>query len=107
MFCDGNCKKGNKRCGLLLDITMKEEVTGKIEVRQECALQAIFSSLARLEQAAVRIQAALESQRNESVNTGEDISRTIATGFLSLVQSSKGEKSRLEEALSKEKDLIE
>jgi len=29
MFCDGNCKKGNKRCGLLLDITMKEEVTGK------------------------------------------------------------------------------
>jgi len=85
MFCDGKCEKGRKRCGMLLDVFMKNDVTGAEKVIQKCAVIGIFESMTRQEQGQIRIQAAVESSRNESVRWMRNQNETLATGFLGLI----------------------
>lgn len=86
MFCNGVCKKGNKRCGLLLDIYMRNDLTGGEKVVEKCAIIGIFDSLVRQEQGQIRIQAAVESGRNENVKCLREQDKTLATGFLGLLK---------------------
>lgn len=86
MFCDGNCKKGRKRCGLLLDIFMKNDVSGTEKVVEKCAIVGLFESQVRQEQGQIRIQAAVESGRNENVKCLRRQDETLATGFLGLLR---------------------
>jgi len=85
MFCDGQCKKRNKKCGLLLDVYMKNDMTGDQKVIEQCALIGLFESMARQEQGQVRIQAAVESGRNETSKWMRNQNETMATGFLGLI----------------------
>jgi hypothetical protein len=86
MFCNGICKKGNKRCGLSLDVFMKNDMTGSEKVIEKCAIIGIFESLVRQEQGQIRIQAAVESGRNENVRCLREQDKTLATGFLGLLK---------------------
>lgn len=85
MFCDGRCEKGRKRCGMLLDVFMKNDVTGAEKVIQKCALIGMFESMTRQEQGQIRIQSAVESGRNESSRWMRNQNETLATGFLGLI----------------------
>src|SRR5210317_1480908 len=85
MFCDGNCKTKRKRCGMLLDVFLKNEVTGEQKVVEKCAILGIFESMTRQEQGQIRIQAAVESSRNENVKYLRKQDETLATGFLGLL----------------------
>lgn len=88
MFCNGECKKGkNKRCGLLLDIMMKNDLTGEQKVVEKCALQSIAESLWNQEQGQIRIQSAVENGRNEQAKWGRTQNKTLAQGFLGLIHS--------------------
>jgi hypothetical protein len=86
MFCDGVCKKGRKRCGLMLDVFLKNDLTGDQKVVEKCAIIGIFESMARQEQGQIRIQAAVESGRNENVKQLRKQDETLATGFLGLLR---------------------
>jgi hypothetical protein len=86
MFCNGKCKKGNKRCGLLLDVIMKNDMTGANKVIEQCAIIGVFESMVRQEQGQIRIQAAVESGRNENVKCLQSQDKTLATGFLGLLK---------------------
>lgn len=86
MFCDGKCEKGKKRCGLMLDVFMKNDVTGAQKVIEKCAIIGIFESLTRQEQGQIRIQSAVESGRNENVKYLRQQDETLATGFLGLLK---------------------
>jgi hypothetical protein len=86
MFCDGNCKRGKKKCGLMLDVFMTNDVTGDKKVVEKCAIIGIFESMTRQEQGQIRIQAAVESGRNENVKCLRRQDETLATGFLGLLR---------------------
>jgi hypothetical protein len=86
MFCDGNCKKGKKKCGMMLDVFMTNDVTGEKKVVEKCAVIGIFESMTRQEQGQIRIQAAVESGRNENVKHLRKQDETLATGFLGLLR---------------------
>ena len=96
MFCDGKCTKGKKTCGLLMELVMENKKSGKVEVQKKCCLHAMVESLHRLEQGDVRIQAAVESSRNESVKMGTAVNQTIAEGFIGLINTAKDSKKLLE-----------
>jgi len=104
MFCDGKCKKGNKRCGLMLDVFMRNDVTGGEKVIEKCAIIGIFESLVRQEQGQIRIQSAVESGRNENVKCLREQDKTLAAGFLGLLKYAQ---KRDEEALEHYKMLEE
>lgn len=101
MFCDGRCEKGRKRCGMLLDVFMKNDVTGAEKVIQKCALIGMFESMTRQEQGQIRIQSAVESGRNESSRWMRNQNETLATGFLGLIYATQDD----EEAQKKIKYL--
>jgi hypothetical protein len=97
MFCDGKCTKGRKKCGLFLEIFMKNDVTGNEKVIEKCAIIGLFESMVRQEQGQIRIQAAVESGRNENVKCLRRQDETLATGFLGLLRFAQ-ERSAEEEA---------
>ena len=87
MFCDGRCEKGKKRCGLLYGIIMEETITGKVEEFEKCAFHHIIDSLVRLEKGDIRLQAAIESSRNENANADHKMSSIVATGFVGMLHA--------------------
>lgn len=97
-FCNGKCKfeketeEGTitKKCGLYAELIWEDKIKGKTNTEEVCVLWAIMTSLHRLEQANVRLQAAVESHRNEAVKHSEDINKTLATGLLGLIQTARG-----------------
>ena len=89
MFCDGQCTKGKKTCGMLMELVMENKKSGKVEVQKKCCLHAMVESMHRLEQGTVRVQAAVESERNESVKMGEKVTQVIANGFTGLIETAK------------------
>ena len=101
MFCNGKCKKGNKRCGMLLDVSMKNEMTQQSKIIEQCAVIGIFESMVRQEQGQIRIQAAVESGRNESAKWMRNQNETLATGFLGILYATQDD----EEAARKMKYL--
>ena len=86
MFCNKNCKK----CNHYKELIIKHQ--GKPETIHKWVFEAIMDSLFRQEAANIRIQAAIESSRNEQVKLSNNISKTIAHGFLSLVKQIDDEK---------------
>ncbi len=85
MFCDGKCVKKNKRCGLFRQMTLKKGE--EIKTVDQCVFMAILDSQLRQEQGNIRIQAAVESQRNEESSSFQNINDTIAKGFIGLLKS--------------------
>ncbi len=95
MFCDGKkCKKGKKQCGLLGTVTMQKG--GESIIIEECVFKSIRNSLFRQEQGNIRIQAAVESQRNEEVKSSQNINDTIAKGLVAVVKSVRGRSLEIE-----------
>lgn len=82
MFCDGICTKKGKKCGLLTEIIMENKMAGEIKTVEICVFKASFESQLRAEQGNIRLQAAIESKRNEEVKTGLGIQDALNTGFL-------------------------
>jgi hypothetical protein len=87
MFCDGKCIKGRKKCGLLYTLTFEETLTGKIENIEKCAFHFIIDSLVRIEKGDIRLQAAIESSRNENANADHKMSSIVATGFMGMLHA--------------------
>jgi hypothetical protein len=103
MFCNGKCKKGNNRCGLLLDVFMKNDMTGSEKILEKCAIIGVFESMVRQEQGQIRIQSAVESSRNEGAKWMRNQNETLATGFLGLIYATQED----EEAQKKIKVLAQ
>lgn len=97
MFCDGQCTKGKKVCGMLMDTIMENKKSGKVETHKKCCLHFMVESLHRLEQGDIRLQAAIESNRNESVKMGNKVTEVIAKGFTGLIDTAKEGQKLLEE----------
>ena len=90
MFCDGKCIKGKKKCGLLYEVIMEHiGPTGEksVETIEKCAFHHILDSIVRQETGQIRIQKAVEENRNEKADGDEKISQVIAKGFLGVMQS--------------------
>lgn len=86
MFCNGECFKGKKKCGLLYEVIMNNIKTGQPETVQKCAFHHLLDSLLRQETGQVRLQAAVESERNEKARGDQKIVATISHGFDGLMQ---------------------
>ena len=88
MFCDGKCvdKKG-RRCGMLMEIVLENMRTNTPEIQQKCCFHAMVESLHRLEYGDRRIQAAVESSRNENVKYSSAVQETISKGFMGLINT--------------------
>ena len=67
MFCDGKCKKGNKKCGLLTEIIMENKKDGTVKNEEMCVQQARLHSSLRVEGLLEGLHAAQNSTRNELV----------------------------------------
>ena len=76
----------------------------KVETYDECVFIAMLNSLHRLEQRHDGLHAAMNSTRNETMKTGENIQKMIGKGFLALAEVASGNKEVLKSA---EKILIE
>ena len=87
MFCDGQCKKDNKICGLFYGIILQNNITGSIENIEKCAFHHIADSFMRLEQGNIKLQAAVESSRNEQANSDHKMSSIVATGFIGMLHA--------------------
>jgi len=68
MFCDGKCKKGNKKCGLLTEVIMENKKDGSVKNEEMCVFQATLHSMLRGESQRDGLHAAENSTRNETVS---------------------------------------
>ncbi|MCK9597406.1 MAG: hypothetical protein M0R06_00120 [Sphaerochaeta sp.] len=100
MFCDGKCINGKKRCGMYAEL-----ITQKQGAQPEKIDRCIFYAILDLGKASLdsinRLHAAMNSARNEDVETGKDLTKTIATGFLGMIHMFSGN----DEATKKIRDL--
>lgn len=90
MFCNGECEKKGKKCGLLYDIIMEHAgPTGQnsVETITKCAFHHILDSLIRQEQGQVRIQSSVDSARNQKANDDKRSSHIMGTGFMALTHA--------------------
>jgi len=86
MFCDGKCKKGSKKCGLLTEIIM-EKKDGDIKNEEMCVFQATLHSALRSEGQRDGLHAAENSTRNETAAGLERIKDVIGTGMIGMLKS--------------------
>jgi len=63
MFCDGQCKKGKKRCGLYWTVDIEDD-KGKIEKVDRCGFIEMVLTNAKLSTQLTGIQSAAEDIRN-------------------------------------------
>jgi hypothetical protein len=89
MFCDGECEKDGKKCGQYITLTMHDSQTTKTENVDLCRFQAMLDSQLRMEKGNIRIQAAVESQRNEEVKSGQKVATAVDTGFRRVAQATR------------------
>ena len=83
MFCKGK-DKCNK-CAHLKELIVT--VNSKPQTIKKCIFEAILDSMFRQEQADIRIQAAIESGRNQQ-NTDElETQKAVAHGFIGLIHT--------------------
>lgn len=102
MFCDGVCKnKKGKRCGLYATLMSTDKQTGKTTPTDKCIYFAQFKTLLNIEAGIDRLHAALNSQRNEEVNTGKEMSQVLANVGLLVHHAVNGNP----ETLARVKDL--
>jgi hypothetical protein len=94
MICDGKCKieketeEGvvTKKCGLFRTVIFQNNLDGKTQEFEMCVFDAIMNSLHRQEQGQIRVQAAVESSRNENADGMAKAHDIIARGFLGLIK---------------------
>jgi len=86
MFCNGECIKGKKKCGLLFEVIMQNTKTSQPETIQKCVFHHLLDSSIRQETGQIRLQAATESKRNEKAKGDKQIVSAISNGFNNLVQ---------------------
>ena len=87
MFCDGKCKKGNKKCGLLTEIIMENKKDGTVKNEEMCVFQAILHSGLRGETQRDGLHAAENSTRNEMAAGLEKIKNVVGTGLIGIIKS--------------------
>ncbi len=104
MFCDGKCEHKGKKCGLYTQLTMQNGT--EIKTFDICIFKAILESQLRMEQGNIRLQAAVESDRNEKSKNANEIIQTISSGFLGMIYSI-NENPKTEQALKKLGDRLE
>lgn len=85
MFCSGECKKKNRRCGLFKELIV--EKNGVPETIEKCVFEAMLDSLWRQERAGIRIQAAIEHSRNQKADDDLEIKKAVAHGFVGLIHT--------------------
>ncbi len=83
MFCDGKCEHKGKKCGLLTQLTMQNG--SEIKTADMCVFKAILESQLRIENGNIRLQAAVESSRNEKSKNDNEIIKAISSGFLGMI----------------------
>ena len=86
MFCDGICKKGKKKCGLLTEIIM-EKKDGDVKNEEMCVFQATLHSALRSEGQRDGLHAAENSTRNETVAGLRRIKEVIGTGMIGMLKT--------------------
>ena len=87
MFCDGVCKKKNKKCGLLTEVIMENKKDGTVKNEELCVFQAILHSNLRSEGQMDGLHAAENSTRNETVAGLRKIKDVIGTGMVGMLKS--------------------
>jgi len=85
MFCNGQCRTKNKKCGLLKELIV--EINGKPDTIEKCIFEAILDSMFRQEQANIRIQAAIEHSRNQQNSDELETQKAVAHGFIGLIHT--------------------
>ena len=86
MFCDGKCKKGSKKCGLLTEVIM-EKTDGTVKNEEMCVLQATLHSCLRSEGQRDGLHAAENSTRNETAKGLNNIKDVLGTGMIGMIKS--------------------
>ena len=84
MICD---KEKCKGCGQWIMVTVENERSGEIKNIELCRFQAILDTLWNIDKGGIGIQAAVESQRNEEVKTGEKLATSLNIGFRELARA--------------------
>jgi len=87
MFCDGKCKKGSKKCGLLTEVIMENKKDGTVKNDELCVLQAILHSSLRSEGQMDGLHAAENSTRNETAAGLRKIKEVIGTGMIGMLKT--------------------
>lgn len=86
MFCNGECFKGRKQCGLLYEVLLENTKTGQPETVRKCVFHHLLDSFLRQETGQIRLQSAVESGRNEKAKGDQTIVASVLHGFNSLLQ---------------------
>jgi len=76
MFCDGVCEKKGKKCGLRVTL-----YTESGEQRVDCAYAHMINNINAVNKGLIRVQAAIEDQRNEDVGSMERASGKLASAL--------------------------
>jgi len=89
MLCDGKCKTKNKRCGLLQEMAHYTPNGGKIAGSEydRCMFGAILDKLCDLGKDNIRVQAAIESSRNQKNKDDLESVKTLSQGFLGIIHT--------------------
>ena len=87
MFCDGICKKKNKKCGLLTDVWLEDKKTKKKWNEEKCVFIASLDSQLRAEGQRDGLHAAENSTRNEAAKGLRKIKEIIGTGMVGMLKS--------------------
>ncbi len=89
MICDS---KKCKECGQWIILIIENEKSGEIKNIELCRFQAILDALLNIDRGSIRIQSAVESQRNEEVRTGDKLAASLNIGFRELARATKVKK---------------
>jgi hypothetical protein len=106
MFCDGVCKKKNKKCGLLTEVIMENKKDGIVRTEDHCVLQAILHSCLRSEGQRDGLHAAENSTRNEMAKGLGKIKETIGTSMIGILKTIENKERNFVRRLSNEPELI-
>ena len=87
MFCDGVCKKKNKKCGLLTEVIMENKKDGSVKSEEMCVFQATLHSSLRSEGQMDGLHAAENSTRNEMSASLRRIKEVIGTGMVGMIKT--------------------
>ena len=93
MFCDGVCKKKNKKCGLLTEVIMENKKDGTVKNEETCVFQAILHSGLRGEGQRDGLHAAENSTRNEVSVSLNKIKDVLGTGMIGMIEAAHGRSS--------------
>lgn len=92
MFCDGQCKKKNKKCGLLIEMWLENKQNGEKRKAEICVFQAILESNLRSEGQLDGLHAAENSTRNEAAKGLREIKDVIGTGMIGMLKQAEERK---------------